>query len=72
MILIAILFPALSFLMRGKVFAAIIAFILQLTLIGWLPVAIWAVLAYSNEKNAKRIKKMEANVISAQNKTIYT
>lgn len=68
MILIAILFPALSFLLRGKIFAAIIAFILQLTLIGWLPVAIWAVVSHNSSKNQKRINKMEQNIIAAQNK----
>ena len=68
MILIAILFPALSFLLRGKIFAAIIAFILQLTMVGWIPVAIWAVISYNNAKNEKRIKKMEKNIIASQNK----
>jgi len=67
MTLIAILFPALSFLLRGKIFAAILAFILQCTLIGWLPVAIWAVVSRSNAENHKRIKQMEQNIIANQN-----
>lgn len=66
MILIAILFPALSFLLRGKMFAAIIAFILQCTLIGWLPVAIWAVVSRSNAKNEKRMRQMEQKFNAAQ------
>jgi uncharacterized membrane protein YqaE (UPF0057 family) len=68
MILIAILFPALSFLLRGKIFAAIIALLLQCTLIGWLPVAIWAVVSRSNAQNTKQISKMEQRIIAAQNK----
>jgi uncharacterized membrane protein YqaE (UPF0057 family) len=68
MTLLAILFPALSFFLRGKIFAAIIAFVLQCTLIGWIPVAIWAVVSRSNAKNEQRIKKMEQNIISSQNK----
>jgi uncharacterized membrane protein YqaE (UPF0057 family) len=67
MILIAILFPALSFFLRGKIFAAIIALLLQCTLIGWLPVAIWAVVSRSNAKNDQRIKQMEQTIIAAQN-----
>jgi len=51
MILIAILFPSLSFFLRGKIFAAIIALALQCRLVGWLPVAIWAVISRSNTQN---------------------
>lgn len=68
MILIAIIFPGISFLLRGKILAAIIAFILQITLVGWLPVAIWAVVSLNNEKNEKRIQEMEERIISANAK----
>jgi len=68
MILIAILFPSLSFLLRGKILAAVIALLLQLTLIGWLPVAIWAVISRNNSKNNKRMNEMELNIIKAHNK----
>ena len=68
MTLIAILFPGLSFLLRGKFFSAIIAFILQITLFGWLPVAIWAVVSLHNSRNQKRIAKMEERIIAAQSK----
>ena len=43
MILIAVLVPWLSFFMRGKIISGIVCLILQITLIGWLPAAIWAV-----------------------------
>jgi len=68
MILIAILFPALSFFLRGKLFTAIIALILLCTLVGWLSVSIWAVISRSNAKNTKQISKMEQRIIAAQNK----
>ena len=68
MILIAIIFPGISFLLRGKILAAIIAFVLQITLVGWLPVAIWAVVSLNNEKNEKRIQEMEERIISANAK----
>ncbi|MCW1960828.1 YqaE/Pmp3 family membrane protein [Chryseobacterium viscerum] len=63
--LLAILLPFLSFIVRGKVFTGIICLILQITLIGWLPAAIWAVLSLNNERadkrNDKLIKAMRKN-----------
>ncbi|WP_228452043.1 YqaE/Pmp3 family membrane protein [Chryseobacterium sp. G0186] len=52
--LLAILLPFLSFIMRGKVLTGIVCLILQITLIGWLPAAIWAVLSLNNERANKR------------------
>ncbi len=57
MILIAVLFPWLSFLLRGKIFQALLCLILQITLIGWLPAAIWAVASLLDERNKKRMCK---------------
>ena len=54
MILIAVLFPWLSFFLRGKILVGILCVILQFTLIGWLPAAIWAVAAHLDAKNKKR------------------
>ena len=68
MILLAILLPWLSFLMRGKIFAGIICLILQCTLIGWLPAAIWAVVARSNAKTNDKLNQMEKRIIANQNK----
>ncbi|WP_228414354.1 YqaE/Pmp3 family membrane protein [Chryseobacterium sp. CH21] len=63
--LLAILLPFLSFMVRGKVFTGIICLILQITLIGWLPAAIWAVLSLNNARADKRndrlIKAMREN-----------
>lgn len=65
MILIAVLFPWLSFFLRGKIISGIICVILQITLIGWLPAAIWAVASRIDGKNEKRIRKMERRVNKA-------
>ncbi|GIQ59571.1 YqaE/Pmp3 family membrane protein [Flavobacterium collinsii] len=64
MTLIAIFFPSLSFLLRGKLLTALLCLILQITLIGWIPAAIWAVLSLENSRadrrNAKLIKAVKA------------
>jgi hypothetical protein len=59
MILLAILVPWLSFFLRGKIIQGIICLFLQITLIGWLPAAIWAVASRSDGVNKQRIAEME-------------
>lgn len=51
---LAIVLPFLSFIVRGKILTGIICFILQITLIGWLPAAIWAVMSLNNERANQR------------------
>ena len=58
MTLIAIFFPFFSFLLRGKIFTSIICLILQITLIGWIPAAIWAVISLQNSRADKRNEKL--------------
>ncbi|MEJ5056348.1 YqaE/Pmp3 family membrane protein [Sphingobacterium sp. MYb382] len=58
MILIAVLFPWLSFFLRGRLLRGIICLILQITLIGWLPAAIWAVASLIDTRNKRRIQDM--------------
>lgn len=58
MILIAILFPSLSFLIRGRIFRAVICLLLQCTLIGWLPAAIWAVMDLQNRRAERRTQRI--------------
>ncbi len=64
MILIDLLFPCLSFFFRGKIFAGIIALILQITVIGWIISTIWAIVARINAKNEKQFKKIEGKLNS--------
>ncbi|WP_312390534.1 YqaE/Pmp3 family membrane protein [Chryseobacterium sp.] len=56
--LLAILLPFLSFIVRGKIFTGILCLILQITLIGWVPAAIWAALSLNNERAEKRNKQL--------------
>jgi uncharacterized membrane protein YqaE (UPF0057 family) len=56
-LLLAIFLPFTVFFTIGRPFAGIICLILQLTLIGWLPVAIWAVYALSQYQTDKKIEK---------------
>ena len=54
---IALILPWLAFFTIKRPFAGIICLILQLTLIGWIPAAIWAVYALSQYKTDKKIEK---------------
>ncbi|MDQ0782947.1 YqaE/Pmp3 family membrane protein [Chryseobacterium sp. W4I1] len=56
--LLAILLPFLSFILRGKIITGIICLILQITVIGWLPAAIWAVLSLNNARAERRNEKL--------------
>lgn len=58
MTLIAIFFPSVSFFLRGKIITAIICLLLQITLIGWIPAAIWAVISLQNARADKRNRKL--------------
>ncbi|HLX91100.1 MAG TPA: YqaE/Pmp3 family membrane protein [Puia sp.] len=58
MTLIAILFPSLSFILRGHILTGVLCFLLQLTLIGWVPAAIWAVISLQNARADKRNERM--------------
>lgn len=56
--LLAILLPFLSFILRGKILTGIICLILQMTVLGWIPAAIWAGLSLSNSRAEKRNRKL--------------
>jgi uncharacterized membrane protein YqaE (UPF0057 family) len=58
MTLIAIFFPFASFFLRGKILTSILCLILQITLIGWIPAAIWAVISLQNSRADKRNEKL--------------
>ena len=58
MTLIAILLPWLSFFLRGKIFTGILCLILQITILGWIPVAAWAVISLNNARADKRTDKI--------------
>lgn len=55
-LLIAIFLPFLLFFTIGRPIAGIVCLILQVTLIGWVPAALWAVYALSQYKTDQRIR----------------
>lgn len=55
-LLLALLLPWLQFFTIGRPFAGIICLILQITLIGWVPAAIWSAYALSQYKTDKKIQ----------------
>ncbi len=56
-LLLALLIPFFVFFTIKKPISGIICLILQLTLIGWVPAAIWAVYATGQFKTDQKIKK---------------
>ena len=54
-LLIAILLPWLGFFTIGRPIAGIICLILQVSLIGWIPAAIWSVYALGQYNTDKKI-----------------
>lgn len=55
-LLIALIFPWLTFFTIKRPFAGLICLLLQLTLIGWLPATIWAVHALGQYKTDQKIQ----------------
>ena len=54
---LALLLPWLQFFTIGKPISGIICLLLQLTLIGWIPAAIWSVYALSQYKTDQKIRR---------------
>ena len=55
-LLLAIFLPFVTFFTIGRPFAGIICLILQITLIGWIPAALWAVYALSQWNTDRKIE----------------
>lgn len=53
---LAIFLPWVQFFTIGKPFAGIFCLLLQLTIIGWLPAAIWSTYALSQYRTDQKIK----------------
>lgn len=56
-LLLAMIFPFALFFTIGRPFAGVICLLLQITIIGWIPAAIWAVYALGQFKTDKKIEK---------------
>jgi len=59
-LLIAIILPWLQFFTIGRPIAGVICLLLQISLIGWIPAAIWSVFALSQYKTDKKIEAVLA------------
>jgi uncharacterized membrane protein YqaE (UPF0057 family) len=61
--LLAVLLPPVAMLLCRKVFQAILALILQLTILGWIPASLWALFVVNSHladvRNAKLISAIE-------------
>ena len=55
-LLLAIFLPFVVFFTIGRPVAGIVCLILQITLIGWIPAAIWAVYSLGQFKTDEKIK----------------
>ncbi|WP_395063845.1 YqaE/Pmp3 family membrane protein [Paraburkholderia silvatlantica] len=55
-LLIALILPWLLFFTIGRPIAGVVCLILQITLIGWIPAAIWAVYSLSQYKTDRKIE----------------
>ena len=60
-LLIALLLPWLLFFTIGRPLAGIICLILQISLIGWVPAAIWAAYALSQFNTDQKIADAQLN-----------
>ena len=52
--LLAILLPPIAILITGRPFQAFLSFLLMITILGWIPAAIWAVLVVHEHKANQR------------------
>ena len=55
--LLALLLPWLQFFTIGKPISGLICLLLQLTVLGWIPAAIWSVYALSQYKTDQKIRR---------------
>lgn len=55
--LLAILLPPVAILFTGRLFQALLSLILMLTILGWIPAAIWAILVVNEHKANQRAER---------------
>ncbi len=60
-LLLAIFLPFLLFFTIGRPIAGIVCLVLQITLLGWVPAALWSVYALSQYKTDQRIQEALGN-----------
>ena len=63
-LILAILLPWLQFFTIGRPIAGIICLILQITVVGWIPAAIWSVYALGQYNTDKKIAAAKQDIRS--------
>jgi uncharacterized membrane protein YqaE (UPF0057 family) len=58
MIILAVLLPWLALLLGGHFYQAAFCLGLQLTVLGWIPAAIWAVMVVNEDKKQRQYREM--------------
>jgi uncharacterized membrane protein YqaE (UPF0057 family) len=58
MIAVAVLLPWLAMLLRRRVLPAACCLALQLTVVGWIPAAIWAVRVVNGDRRDRRYREL--------------
>ncbi len=66
MVLLAILLPPVAMLMKGRPIQALLCLLLMVTLIGWIPAAIWAVSVVNSANADARMKRLERTIKKGQ------
>lgn len=61
-LILAIFLPWLQFFTIFRPISGVVCFILQLTIIGWIPAVIWSVYALSQYKSNGKIRKLKKEV----------
>ncbi|WP_407692708.1 YqaE/Pmp3 family membrane protein [Reichenbachiella carrageenanivorans] len=56
--LVALIFPWLAFILKGNLGLGLFCLFLQITIIGWLPATIWAIVYINNQKADERNEKI--------------
>lgn len=58
MIAVAIFLPWLALMLRGRWGQGLLCLVLQITVIGWIPAALWAVLVINNDSQDRRHREL--------------
>lgn len=58
-LILALFLPWLQFFTIGRPVSGIVCLVLQITIVGWLPAAIWSVYALSQYKTDQKIKRLQ-------------
>lgn len=58
MIVVAILLPWLALLIGGRIVQGLLCLMLQITVLGWIPAALWAVLVVNDDRRERQYQEM--------------